>query len=899
DKAKFTASITLPRERAQQLRGMIAFIATDRYGNESDKLTDSGHVLVVDTISPGITAEYTPPDNTFGGKLYYNKALTATFTITEANFFGEDVVVMLAKDNEAPAQIEPVWTDVSADVHVGTYVIDAPDNHAGDGDYVFTVNYTDRSNNEMGVYTSEIFVIDTILPVIEVEYSDRNPVNTLTDVQGITRQYFPAEQSATLTITEHNFNPEEIEYIITAMDVAGNALDAEALYRSTGWTSNGDINTATIVFPGDANYSFDIEYIDLALHEMADYPTEYFTVDTSMPENLEVSYSASVLDTILANISFGFYNAQMTVRVTAVDRISGVYGFDYDYLRAEGVSAVNAELTEQPIEEAQISFSEGGAAAAASFQISQAALAAGNQFNGTVNIRATDRAGNQTDYLRDVKRIVVDNIAPTATVEYNVPVQEVNNISYYDGDINATVTVNEANFYSEDVTVSVTRDGASYAVTPVWNDNSTDVHTGTFTLTGDGDYFVEITYADKSGNVMQQYLSEQMTIDTQIEEAVITVNGTDADGKAFKDEVVLAVSFEDTNFEDYEILLTRTSFANKNIDVTEQFIGEQITTNSFGGSGSFDTFSRTAENDGIYTVTVNLSDRAGHTVEKTATFTVNRFGSVYDYSDYLLDLIKDGGAYVQKVEEDLLITEYNADRLVSQSLNIEISRDGKPLDNYDYKVTPEINDAAVTGNKGWYQYQYTILKENFSADGVYKISVSSRDQTGNTPENTNYENRAILFRVDGTAPEINSITGLENAIVNATSLEIRYTIYDTIGLESVDVYVDGKEKEDITDFMGDAQNYFGSLLLAENPQAQKVRLVVRDLAGNVTDTDAENFISAFAFSSSVTISTNAIVRWYANKPLFWGSIGGMTAVIGSAAGGVILFVQRRRRKANA
>ena len=383
----------------------------------------------------------------------------------------------------------------------------------------------------MDVYTSDVFVIDTILPVIEVEYSDENPVNTLADGQGIARKYFPAQISATLTVTEHNFNPEDVAFIINATDVAGNALDAEALYRSTGWTSDGDSNTATIVYPGDANYSFDIEYTDLALHEMADYPTDYFTVDTSMPEPPEISYSASVLDTILANISFGFYNARVTVQITAVDRISGVHGFEYGYLRADGVSAVNAELAGQPIEEAQISFSEGGAAATASFQISQAELAAGNQFNGAVRVSATDRAGNRTDDLQDARRIVVDNIAPTATVEYNVPVQEVNNISYYDGDISATVTINEANFYSEDVTVSVTRDGAPYGVTPVWNDNNADVHTGTFTLTGDGDYFVEITYSDKSGNAMQQYMSQQMTIDTQIEEAVITVNGADADGR--------------------------------------------------------------------------------------------------------------------------------------------------------------------------------------------------------------------------------------------------------------------------------------------------------------------------------------------------------------------------------
>ena len=776
DRAKFTASITLPGEQARQLRGSIAFTATDKYGNESKKLTDSGYVLVVDTVSPVITAEYSPPDNSFGGKLYYNKALTATFTVAESNFFSEDVIVMLAKDEEEPIRVEPVWTDLSADVHEGTYVIEAPDSHANDGDYVFTVSYTDRSGNAMEEYTSDIFVIDTILPVIEVQYDNGSPVNTLADGQGMTRKYFPAQLSAALTITEHNFNPEDIEYSIAAADVAGNPLDADALYRVTGWSSDGDVNTATIVFPGDANYTFDIAYTDLALHEMADYPTEYFTVDTSMPETPEVTYSASVLDTILANISFGFYNAQMTVNVTAVDRISGVHGFVYSYLKADGVSTVNAELAEQPIEEAQISFSEGGAAATASFQISQAALAAGNQFNGTVRVRATDRAGNQTDDLQDGKRIVVDNIAPTATVEYNMPVQEADNISYYDGDINATVTIQEANFYSEDVTISVTRDGAPYTVTPVWNDNGTDVHTGNFTLTQDGDYFVEINYADKSGNTMQQYLSEQMTIDTQIEEAVITVNGMEGDGKAFKDEVVLEVSFEDTNFEDYEILLTRTNFANKNMDVTEQFVGGRVTTNALGGSGRFDTFLKTPENDGIYTVKVSLSDRAGHTVEKTVTFTVNRYGSVYEYSDYLVNLIKDGGAYIQRMEEDLLITEYNADRLVSQSIDIEISRDGKPLENCDYTVIPQSNETAEAENKNWYQYQYIIPKENFSSDGVYKISVSSTDQTGNTPENTNYEDKAILFRVDSTAPEINSITGLESAIVNATSLEIKYTL---------------------------------------------------------------------------------------------------------------------------
>lgn len=906
DSSKFTATITIPDTEEEQLRGYMAVVATDTYGNASEMITDQNKIIVVDKIAPEVSVSYSTASRTVGDKAYYSKEAKVKIEVTEANFYAEDVVVNVTKNGTTSA-VTPDWNSVG-DVHTGKFTL------TEDGHYFVSIAYTDRSMNAKKPYTSNEIIVDTVSPVVNVEYKNTDVINVLNDRENHSRNYFADTQTAVVTIKEHNFNADEVEFMVTATDVSGKALDANV--QMSDWTvdSTGDVHTITLSYAQNANYKFDIAYKDLATNELKDYTTDYFTVDKTKPANLSVSYSTSILETVLESLTFGFYNAKATVTMTAEDSISGVQSFLYSYVNADGVSAVNTELLNQAIDAANITYSEDGKKATASFDIPKMLIAGDNQFNGTVEFTATDRSDNESDVYKDTKRIVVDNIAPTAQVSYSEPVNASGEKSYYSGDISATVTITEANFYTNDVQVSVSKDGASTSsITPSWSSNG-DVHTGTFTLSGDGDYVVTINYADKSSNSMNVYTSNTLVIDTDIKEPTYSINGTPKteEGGAYKGEATIAFDFEDQNYDTSTIQLMRTRFDSVE-DVTNEFIA--VSSDEMGGSGSF-TIPEEVGNDGIYVLSISMTDKANHTTESQMKFTINRYGSVYEYDEYLVSLIKDGGQYITitgdntaAITEDLVITEYNADRILEDSLEILVTRDGESVD-VDYTTSPSnINSQVGIGASGWYQYVYTIKASNFAEDGVYKIALTSaytandseNNESSSVPENSiDEEGNQILdtmsFTVDTKAPEIRNIVNMDEAIVDAQTLDVKYTIVDVGGLKSIEIIVNDEVLETIEEFGDSAFNYSGQFTLNESAEAQSVQIRAIDLAGNVTDTASEDFSTGdlYVFNNEVTVSTNALVRWYANTPLFWGTIGGAVALVGAVGFGVNV----RRKKVN-
>lgn len=535
-------------------------------------------------------------------------------------------------------------------------------------------------------------------------------------------------------------------------------------------------------------------------------------------------------------------------------------------------------------------------------------------------------AQNDADRAIDIA-FTVDNKNPVVSVSYD------NNTAakdkYFNAYRTATITVVEHNFSTAASRIIYKRtsakDGSNIAEPTVssWSRKG-NTYTATIKYNADGDYTFDMQVIDKAGNKdkgvkFSGTAAKDFTVDTTI--AKPSIKGVE-NGKSYKGSVLPSISFNDINIANSEIKLLRTRKNEINKDVTSDFI--KISKNAKGGSftANEETFKKLQENDGIYTLSVNISDKAGNKSSQTVKFTVNRFGSVYALNKYLVNDLNN--SYVQSIDNNLVITEYNPDKLVKGTLEVVVTRDGSPVEFGDGQLTvnPVVNSTVQIGQSGWYQYNYTISKDLFTddngkaIDGIYKIYIASEDEVGNKSENINYKDADVIFRLDTTAPSLKSVLGLEKSVVNATKLDVSYEIFDSIGIKSIDVYYvnengidsvdhirskDSKE-ENVAGYIEDVTSYSGKFTIGECSK-ENVRFVITDLAGNVTDTGdsnnkAVNFdSSSLEFNSTITVSTNPFTRWYAHTVLFWCSIAAIAVAIGACGFAVATKLRKREEKA--
>ena len=905
-----TGHFTLKATETEQYRGSISFTATDMAGNISNQKSDNERINVVDNISPTRVVSYSTvkqvvdattlktkssyqydSENT-NSILYYDGDVKVTLRVTEANFYAEDVNVYVNGVRTNPA----IWNQVgTTDEWMSGIIL------SGDGDYWVTMDYTDRSTNEMKTYQSEKIVIDTINPVVSVDYANTNVRKNVGD-----HKYFNDVQKATIQIKEHNFRADDVVAKVTAKNVSGENVKVPdyAAYLSdrSNWQKNGDVYTAHITYNSDANYTFDIDYKDLALRKAADYKEDFFTVDKTAPTNLNVSYSEGVAGQTLGNVPYHYYNQMITVTISGEDETAGIEHFVYSYRNASGVSKVNAELLEAAIERAKIT--QHGNKFTATFTIPKSVLQSNNQFNGTVEFTAYDFSTNQKD-LKDGSRLVVDNIAPTGSVTFNDPVQEVNGISYYSGNIEATIVINEANFYAEDVQISVEKDGgAGTSVSANWTDNSADIHTGTFTLSDDGDYIVTVNYTDRSSNKMETYTSRQLTIDTQhptIHVSNIKVNSANKDEK-YEFTITATDTADNLPVDEVKPLLKEVTRSEIGTYETKDVPLENITTEVNNQTYSIKV--ENLEEDGVYTLSCTAKDWANNEYNKftlddgqeyeNVTFSVNRNGSTFlidNNTEKMLDKY-----YVYSVENPVVIKEINTDPIEKYVVKLN----GTELEAGEDYITENVNNEGE-----WNERTYTINKKLFEGEGEYSIVVESTDKA-ETASYSDIKGLDVSWIVDQTAPVV-AVSGLENSgryktesqTVTAIPTDdggklksFKAVVADKSGTVKKNNELEGKvlvdlSGEELDTYLGENDGKI-TFNIPEGLEEQ-VQIICTDYAVHEDGKTTNEYNEVF---SRVTVSANSVIIFYANKPLFYGTIIGIVLT----AGGIFLIVWKRKKK---
>ena len=460
-------------------------------------------------------------------------------------------------------------------------------------------------------------------------------------------------------------------------------------------------------------------------------------------------------------------------------------------------------------------------------------------------------------------RFSIDRTAP------EVQVNMVNN-DYFTQAPTATIRIKEKNFDSEQVKITGNAKNSNqkdqkFPGISGWKKQD-DTYTATVTFTADGTYNFSVTATDKAGNTAKTVSVNEFHVDQTKPE--VEISGV-ADAKAYKDAVQPVIHIKDDNLDNNQV---RVKLVGANSGEVKLDGHCEIAKTKSEQTIRLSDFAQEKMADDIYTLTAEGTDRAGNKVKKDIRFSINHLGSVYTFDD---NLKKMDGTYQQKTQ-DVVLTETNVDELEQESIKVTLFENGVPKDlveNQDYVI------EKTGGNGKWSQYNYRIDKKNFEGDGSYSIVISSRDKAGNINENDAKDKKAeISFGIDATKPVIMPVDVEESGTYAAATLKASISVADNLLLKNVKILLNGKN----VDYVQDGDNYI--IDVPESSARQEIYVTAEDAAGNVAEYQIKNLL----------VTSNAIVRWYNNKPVFWATVGigaGIICVI------VLIIGVTRKKKA--
>ena len=563
------------------------------------------------------------------------------------------------------------------------------------------VKLTDRAGN---VSTKEeTLSIDKTNPTIKIEYDNNN----YTTHNGT--EFYKANRTATITVTERNFSPEDVISKITNTD--------NVIPQITGWTTHnvangenpdGTTHTATVVYASDGDYTFDIAFTDMAGNKADKVAQHKFTVDKTIP-TINVSFDNNSAK------NNNYYKADRTATITVNE-----HNFNAQDVKVN-ISATGADNSTAATAPSVSSWTSNG-------NIHTATVKFANDGKYAFDVNYTDLADNAAKE-NVVTTFYVDKTAPA------VKISNVENESANSGNVAPVINLSDNN-YSGDYVLTLTRVDIEAKKTDVTNDFVSTVvptsNTGAVVTyanfasdeVNDGIYVLNAALTDKAGN------SSNDTITFSVNRFGSTYMGGNKETNdlldngytnAEKDIVISEINVDKLTKSNISLSLDSSSLKTlkQNVDYT---VNEDAKTGQWH-KYNYTVKSSNFVNEGNYTIELSSTDAAKNTSTNRIRPIENRKLAVQFVVDKTAPVVNIAG-----IENNALYEENSKDVTVVcedsyiDANSLVIKLDDKTLkEGKDYTVEKDV--ASISAK----------IKVNATSDiTAQNVKVSVKDMAQNS-----------------------------------------------------------------------------------------------------------------------------------------------------------------------
>lgn len=693
-------SASISFDISPNFKGYIKAYAKDNVDNEGAE-TKSRLVVVENSSKHNETSNISiklpqTSKKDSGGNNLYNNDIDVQFSVSDS-YSGVKSVSYTIKDRNGENTV--TVDDMSVDKNDGNIntelskIIRVGNN---ENDIKLTVTIEDNAGNKSSKDVT--FSIDKTAPTIEVTFDNNNRNRNYSD-----SEYYKADRTATVTITERNFNAADVKAAITGLS-SGNPT-ISSFTTVAGSTPDQTKHVAKVTFRKDADYTMSIDFTDMAGNRASQYKSNKFTIDKTKPVIGEIKLSPSPSNS-------KYFNEDVTVSVTVNE-----HNFDSSLVKFTSIKGTLPKIPKSD-------WKDDGDKHTVSFKLKAEDI---YSFRVGMTDKAVNAAADKTQ-----SEIVLDKTKPSVEI---AGVKDKKAYGYNDKDKVAPVfTFSDTNIDPENVSYKIYKigqDGSKTDVTSKFDSTKSNVKNGAMTVSFnefkstsdvDGLYTIEISSKDLAGNENS---------DTK----VFSVNRY---GSSF----VIDDSMKDlihsyiSKGEDVKVkIINVNKISAENTTVTVTYNGTNITLKS-GADYTFSTISESDEGWCEYEVTINkavFEKDGSYSVKVTAVDEANNTSTNTDDAHVSSDEAPKIDFYVDTTKPEVTITGAEKDAVykeVTKQITVTVEDANIDADNLADVLDIQVNGEAVTNYEAEDDVGTVTAKFTVKGDKI-TIKASAVDKAGN------------------------------------------------------------------------------------------------------------------------------------------------------------------------